>query len=115
MFICIHMTRDELSLALQAVGRYEDNQHDMGADEGWGFDVITATLKTLEDMIKEAHEDWQASRPAPAPRRFDIASFALMCDAVATYFLDPSDLDDPAQRALADRMATYEDRAFDLD
>jgi hypothetical protein len=40
-------------------------------------------------------------------------------DAVEVYFTDPSDLDDRdtymAQKALADRLAAYEDRTIDLD
>jgi hypothetical protein len=78
MFIRIDMTRDELSLALQAVGMYDDDQHDMGADEGWGFDVIAAALKTLEDM---------APQSPPTKRTIPITSF-LVADAVAAQTAD---------------------------
>jgi hypothetical protein len=111
MFIRIHMTRDELSLAAQAVGMFDDSQHDMGADEGWGFDVIDATLQALDAMIGERADAMDV--------RFDIRHFALICDAVEVYFTDPSDIDDPdtymAQKALADRLAAFEDRTIDLD
>jgi hypothetical protein len=91
MFIRIHITRDELSLAAQA--------------------VIDATLQALDAMIGERADAMHV--------RFDIRHFSLISDAVEVYFTDPSEFDDAemvvAQKALADRLAAFEDRTIDLD